>query len=309
MRRLWRLLMSRTSPFRRAGCLGKAGFILGLLALLVVLYVGADTLLRGATLEATSTVTPEPSPPAVASTATMVAPHPLVVGRVTAHFLNQREGAGVEYAVRQTLQRGDQLEIVANSPTSAWVNAIAPNGQAGWVNSHFLEILEGDPEGLPAEYASVRTTPTPEATLSGAPPLTLSPTVEADEDEADYPREARDIAESYLASFELQSDLALSVVGNPHLFLDQDWRTQTMDALATWQQNGERIRGLEPPDGLEGAHDQILAASGHFDRSGALVREGIEERTPGEIWRAIGEMRLGYDAVRGALAEIGSSAE
>ena len=45
--RLWRMLMSGTSPFRRAGCLGKAGLALAFLAVLVALYAGADTFFRG----------------------------------------------------------------------------------------------------------------------------------------------------------------------------------------------------------------------------------------------------------------------
>jgi hypothetical protein len=302
------MLMSRTSPFRRAGCLGKAGFILALLALLLALYAGADTVLRGVELDSTTTITPEPAPPTAVSTAAPVTPHPPVVARVTADYLNQREGPGVEHAIQLTLQLGDQLQVIARAPGNAWVNVIAPNGQTGWVNSHYMDILEGNLDALPAGDTGPAVPPTLEATPSNPPP-TVATAVELDEQAGDYSRQIRDVARSYISSFERLSDLALSAAANPLLFLDQDWGADVAEALATWQLNGELIRGLQPPAGLESVHSQILAATGHFDRSGVLLREGIDERSPGDIWQAIGEMRLGYDAVKGALDEFGSIVE
>ncbi len=65
-------------------------------------------------------------------------PHPTctVTTGVPAGYLNIRTGAGVEYAVIDQLQEGDELIILARG---AWLQVETPQHQTGWINARFCK--------------------------------------------------------------------------------------------------------------------------------------------------------------------------
>ncbi len=78
------------------------------------------------------------------------------VGIVLEDFVNIREGAGVEYPLKQPdamLSKGDTVRILsadAGSGCDTWFHVVIPNGDQGWVCAHYVQITAQDNAGTTA---------------------------------------------------------------------------------------------------------------------------------------------------------------
>lgn len=113
-----------------------------------------------ATLTTTSTYTPTPIPtptltPTLVLTLTPTL-FPDAIADTTA--LNVRAGPGIAYDIIGGVYEGDELEVVAKTPTCDWLQVITPDGTEGWVSAHYVK-LNINCDDVPA--GSIPPTPTP----------------------------------------------------------------------------------------------------------------------------------------------------
>lgn len=86
------------------------------------------------------------------SIATQATPVPTSrpVGIVQENFVNIREGAGVEYPLKQPdamLSKGDTVRILSadtGSGCDTWFHVVIPDGEQGWVCAHYVQITAQD---------------------------------------------------------------------------------------------------------------------------------------------------------------------
>jgi hypothetical protein len=113
------------------------------------------------------------------------------------------------------------------------------------------------------------------------------------------------IVTDYLYSVsELQSSMQV-MRGNSWLMTDEEWLSETTDLIAMWTTRGKDARKLEAPPRLKGVHRELVQASKHYDRAGALLTEEISagnaDRLPSP---SHDEMALGWECLERATDEL-----
>ncbi len=121
-----------------------------------------------AAITPTATTTPTPPPPTATAT-------PAVSGIITAtSTINLREGPGATFAVVGSLSPGDEVVVLGEDETGAWVNVRLPQGAVeGWVSSNLIVVRR--PAGTTDE-PQASATPDTAATATTAPTSTARPT-------------------------------------------------------------------------------------------------------------------------------------
>jgi hypothetical protein len=79
---------------------------------------------------------------------------------------------------------------------------------------------------------------------------------------------------------------------DPALFSDESWLQDVSITVAAMQRCGQRIRELVPPVRFEEAHQDLVEATRHHDRSNALFMQGVEELNPDKAFQALLELKL-----------------
>jgi uncharacterized protein YgiM (DUF1202 family) len=126
-------------------------FVCGSAILSVVLIAAAVIILAGcspfaglrsptstAAVTARPTVTAAPGPTARPIQLPTPSPTCQVRTGIPAGFLNMRRGAGVQFAVIRVLDEGEILKVIQRA---AWLKVIDEEGQQGFVNARYCEVV------------------------------------------------------------------------------------------------------------------------------------------------------------------------
>jgi serine/threonine protein kinase/formylglycine-generating enzyme required for sulfatase activity len=103
--------------------------------------------------------TPTPLPPTDTPVPPTDTPIPKLVAVVQAEAMNVRGGPGTEYDVLGQVKQGDELEILARTEGSDWLQVRLSDGKKGWVSAELLEV-DGGVAAIPVA-AVIPPTPTP----------------------------------------------------------------------------------------------------------------------------------------------------
>lgn len=109
-----------------------------------------------ATLTTTPTYTPTSTPAPLPTLTLTPTPFPDAIVDTTA--LNVRAGPGIAYDIISGVYEGNELEVVAKTPTCDWLQVITPDGTEGWLSAHYVK-LNINCDDIPA--GSIPPTPTP----------------------------------------------------------------------------------------------------------------------------------------------------
>jgi hypothetical protein len=118
------------------------------------------------------------------------------------------------------------------------------------------------------------------------------------------------IVTDYLYSVsELQTLMKQVRRGSP-LMTDKEWLSKIADVIAMWTTRGEDARRLEAPPRLEGVHRELVQASKHYDRAGALLIEEIGSGNANKLPSPSNdEATLGWESLERATDELEKYAE
>ena len=127
----------------------------------------------------TVTFTPTLQPPTATAT-------PSVTGIITAtSSINLREGPSASFAVVGSLEPGDEVVVLGEDETGAWVNVRLPQGDVeGWVSSNLIVVRRPvgatvEPEASATPETEATTPPTSTTAPSSTPLATDRPTTAA----------------------------------------------------------------------------------------------------------------------------------
>ena len=160
-------------------------------------------------------------------------------------------------------------------------------------------MINPAPEATPTVVPTATLAPTP-TTVRLAP--TATPGLSAEEEA--YLLQVAEINQDSLDTMKDLRTLMTGAAPKSLLIMDNDWKLEVAVHLATWRVCGQRLRGLNAPVRFKDVHQDLVQASRHYDRSAALIAEGIDEVNVDKIYQSTDELLLGAEYVDRATRKI-----